>query len=112
MAKPLAGYPQSNGAKRESVVPISGSASYVAVVTGTPPTGGQSVPASAFGLKFFDHIAGGLSDDGQYIVTATLKGSPGKATSAILLWAVAHTGAEAANGDYSARSVALRAIGY
>lgn len=111
MARPLAGYPQSNGGKIESVVPISGSATYVQVTTGSPPTNGQTIKASQFGMKFFDHVEGGLTDDGQYLVVATLQGSPGKQQTARLIWIIAHTGAEAANGDYSARSVAIRAIG-
>jgi hypothetical protein len=112
MSRPLAGYPQSEGGKIGSVLPISGPTSYTQVTPASPPTGGQSIKASQFGMKFFDHVEGGLSDDGQYIAFVSLNGSPGKATTATVLWTIAHTGAEVTGAvNLSARSVAFRAIG-
>lgn len=110
MAK-LDGYPQSEGAKLGSVIEKTGPSSYTQVSTGSPPTGGQAVYASEFGLKYFDHVEGGLSDDGEYLVffTPAVDGKQ-PVTHGILFWMVAHTGVEA-SGDLSARTVRLRAIG-
>lgn len=90
----------------------AGPASYTQVSTGSPPTGGQSIPASAFGLKFLDAIIMiSLDKTGTNGVEPIIV-NPGGSTSAILLWFVAHTGAEAAgSANLSAISVVLLGIG-
>lgn len=113
MSRPLAGYPQSNGAKIESVMEVAGPSSYTVVTPGAPPTGGQTIYAKDFGLKFFDHVEVGLSSDGTYLGVVSLLGNAGKATSAILMWIVAAGGAEAAAmADLDAITLPIRAIGY
>lgn len=109
----LDGYPQPSGVRMESVIYKAGPSSYTQVVTGSPPTGGQAVNASEFGLKYLDHVEATLSDDGQYFVYFTPKVT-GKApvSAGILMWVVAAGGAEvAAVANLSARQVRLRAIG-
>jgi hypothetical protein len=111
---PLAkGYPQSNGAKRESVITKAGPTSYTQVTPGNPPTGGQSVEAVEFGLKYIEHVIGGLSDNGQYEVRlAAGIADPVGVKTYVMQWCGASSGAEAAGGtNFSGRTVRLRAIG-
>lgn len=95
-----------------SVIEVTGPTSYTTVTAGTPPagpTGGQSVPASTFGLKFIEEVIGGLDESGTYNVLAT-PGPNKDATSVTLMWITAHTGAELASGDihtYTARIMAF-----
>jgi len=90
----------------------TGPTSYTQVSTGATPTGGQSIPATAFGLKYLDAIICiSLDSTGVYGVEALIT-KPGGATTAILLWYVGHTGAEAAGAtNLSAITVALLGIG-
>jgi len=90
----------------------TGPSSYTQVSTGATPSGGQSIPASAFGLKFLDAIICiSLDSTGAYGVEAIIT-KPGGSTTAILLWFVGHTGAEAAGStNLSAISVVLLGIG-
>lgn len=107
------GYPQPSGARMESVIYKAGPSSYTVVTTGSPPTGGQTVEASEFGLKYLDHVEATLSDNGQYIVYWTPKVT-GKASvsSGVLMWVTAAGGAEVVGTtDLSSRQVRLRAIG-
>lgn len=114
MASPFGGYPQAHGSKLVSVIEKTGPSSYTTVTTGTPPTGGQSVTASEFGLKYIEHVEGCLSDNGQYLVffTPTVSGKEG-VTSGILFWMTAVNGLEVvAQVDLSGRTVRLKAIGF
>lgn len=113
MSKLLDGYPQPAGAKMESVIYKAGPASYTAVTVASPPTGGQAVQASEFGLKYLEHVEGGLSDTGAYIVVFTPKiTGKGPVTSGTLMWITAVTGVEVAGAvNLSAKQVRLRAIG-
>lgn len=101
------------GDRMTSVVMVTGPASYTQVTVGTPPagpTGGQSVPASAFGLKFLNRVIGGLDNAGKYNVVATT--GPGASTSATLEWIIAHTGAEETGAvDLHTYTVKLTAVG-
>jgi len=101
--------------RKMSMVVATGPSSYTQVTAGTPPagpTGGQSIPASAFGLKFIDEIIGGLDNSGKYIVEGTTGAKPGGATSVTLMWIIAHTGAEESGAtDLHTYSVQLTAIG-
>lgn len=113
MAKTIDGYPQPSGARMESVIEKAGPASYVAVTPGVPPTGGQALQATEFGLKYLDQVTAGLDDEGQYLVFF----SPGVAgnqsvASGILLWMTAANGIEVGGGtDLSGHKIRLRAIG-
>lgn len=100
------------GNRLAGLITWTGPASYSQISTGSPPTGGQSIPATAFGLKFLDGIVLlGLDNTGAYGVEATVI-NPGKATSALLLWFVAHTGAEVSGAtNLSGSSVTLMGIG-
>ena len=60
MSRPLDGYPTSFGSSRASVEGITGPSSYTQVSAGTPPavaTGGQTIQALQFGLKYFDYLS-------------------------------------------------------
>jgi hypothetical protein len=109
----IRGFPQSNGARVESVMTKTGPASYTQVSVATPPTGGQTVEAKEFGLKYIEFLESSLSDDGQYQVFATPKVADAKGVSSwTLMWVTASGGAEvAAETDLSGRTVRLRAIG-
>jgi hypothetical protein len=112
---PLPTYPSSPGNKRWSIHGITGPASYTAVTPGSPPTGGQSVPATAFGLMNIGSAcctAG--SDDGTYYANVFLspfpKGGNG-APNIIVQWITAATGAEVAGAtNLSARTLRILAI--
>lgn len=122
----LQDYPQPFGNKRVSCWYHTGPASYAALVVGTPPTGGDSVSDTEAGLRYFDYIYGGISDNGQYRVEAIPSaGNPAQAQGAgqggtqgaqqrtwKLRWEVIATGAEVAGAvNLSARTVRLFAIG-
>lgn len=107
-------YPSSIGNKSISVIDHAGPSSYTQVSTGTPPTGGDIVQASEFGLKWLDAVLVEGSDNGQYDgTTFPLAGQFQPSTSVALLWVVAHTGAEANSAtNLSARTMRLVGIGY
>ncbi len=109
----LDGYPQSIGAKRESVIKVTGPSSYTQVSVATPPTGGQVIDAAAFGLKYIESAEGSLSNNGQYGVRVIFDNNPKQGVTSIrLLWFVASTGAEAAgSADLDALTVRVRATG-
>lgn len=113
---PLPLYPSPPGNKNWSLHGIVGPASYTAVSPASGnPTGGQSVPASSFGLGSIEAawvVAG--SDDGTYYAHIFL--SPyekgGGSPSIIVQWIIAATGAEvAAAFNLSARTLRVMAIG-
>ncbi len=109
----IAGFPQSTGAKRESVIEWAGPASYTQVTPGSPPTGGQAIEARDFGLKYLEHVSAQLDNTGAYtaLFTPTASGARG-VTAGILIWIVAAGGAEvSAETNLSAKKVNLRAIG-
>lgn len=71
--RPFDGYPDSWGAQRASIFGHAGPASYVQItsVPGTVPvTGGDTVQAVEAGMKFFDKVEGGQTDDGAFTVRA------------------------------------------
>lgn len=114
---PLQGeYPAPPGNKPVSMADIVGPASYTVITTGATPTGGQTVLASAFGLKMLEYVWASMgSDDGQYIGRCYLNpfydGMP--SPSVLLQWVIAATGAEVtAAVDLSGRKIRLFAIGY
>lgn len=98
--RPFDGYPDSWGAQRASVFGHAGPASYVQIVSvaGTVPvTGGDTVEAVEAGLKFFDKVDAGQSDDGAFSVRAIpvtpsqLVGGPSRTYK--LQWIANFTGA-------------------
>lgn len=106
--RPLEGYPTSHGSQRVSVFPHTGPASYtqVTATAGTVPcTGGDTVQAVEAGIKYFDSVSDGVSDDGAFaveaipitasnpssIVSSALSGIP--TTSWKLRWVARFTGA-------------------
>ena len=121
MSRPLDGYPSSIGYQLAVVQGVAGPSSYTQVVTGTAPavaTGGQTIRAVDFGLKFFDFVVStGLEDDGinrvECIPGAPSGGGPAGACSTYTLrWIVVATGAEvAALVDLSTKVVRVLAIG-
>jgi hypothetical protein len=129
MSRPLSGYPQSCGAKQQSVFPHAGPASYtqVTATAGTvPATGGDTVKAQEAGLKYFDIVLAGTTSDGAFKVEAmsvtTSTGGAGATATWKLKWISNVTatvggqsqvaGTEAASlTDLSGESVRLFAIG-
>jgi len=109
----VADFPQGWGNRMVALVDHKGPASYASIVTGTPPTGGDSLTAAECGLKYISAVLGALSDDGQYAVDATMTvGAEGEVTKVILGWAVFNTGAQVtAATNLSARTVRLLVIG-
>lgn len=107
------GYPAPPGNKYESVLCLEGPKSYTQIGVASPPTGGQLITAAQFGMKYFDYISGGMSDDGQYLAFVTLMTTDKRGvTSARVFWMIAHTGLEVTGTtDLSARVVRLRAQG-
>jgi hypothetical protein len=110
----LNGFPaQGIGDRVISVVDHKGPASYASVVTGAPPSGGDSLTAAECGMKYIEAVFAGLSDDGTYNVEAspTVSGG-GAATSAVLMWITANTGAQVgAATNLSARTIRCLVIG-
>jgi hypothetical protein len=104
------------GDRMISSITVTGPTSYTTITAGTPPaapTGGQSIPATAFGLKYIDDVMAGLDQSGTYNVLAipSMPSSGKGATSVTLMWITAHTGAEVASGNLSTFTVGLTAIG-
>jgi hypothetical protein len=120
MPRPLDSYPDSWGAQRVSVVGVQGPASYTQIVAGTPPavaTGGQTIYADEYGLKYFDYVGPQLSDSSAYRVECIPGeqsgiGPKGTCPSYTLRWVVVATGAEAAAElDLAAEFVRLLMVG-
>lgn len=113
---PLQGeYPAVPGNKLWSIAELTGPESYTQVTPGTPPTGGQEILASAFGLKFLEHVWVSMVDrTGAYIAHPISPASPGQpATSVTVVWIVAAGGAEVAGAvDLSGTTVRIMALGY
>lgn len=109
----LDGYPGAQGHKIESVIEVVGLNPYVVITPATPPTGGQSILAAAFGLKAIDFCESSGSDNGQYDVRVFYpNGSAAKASPSVTLqWVTAATGIEAGAVDLSTRTIRLRAVG-
>ncbi len=100
------------GDRTIALIRHTGPTSYTAISVASPPTGGDSVPASAFGLARLESVIGGLDDTGAYHAVATLAGKQ-EATAAQLMWKTAVTGAEVSGAtNLSAKSVFLIGIGY
>ena len=109
-----ADFPQSFGSKRAQIAFLTGPASYTQVTTGSPPTGGQKLLATDFGLKYIAQAFGGVSDDGQYevVLTPAQAASSPDPASWIAIWKVAHTGAEASGAtNLASRTVRIFLIG-
>lgn len=119
MSRTLDGYPQSFGSSLVSVNGIAGPSSYTAITPGTAPavaTGGQSITARQFGLKFFDYVVAGLSDSAVYRVECipgarSGLGPRGATASYTLRWVVVATGAEAGAIDLSSEIVRIYVVG-
>src|SRR5215467_8560245 len=68
-------YPKVPGDQYESIIDVTGPASYTPLVPGTPgppvtpPTGGQRITAQDFGLLALDLVVSmGSTDGGHYVV--------------------------------------------
>lgn len=106
-------FPQNWGNKTVTILQHTGPASYTAVTGGATPTGGDTIPASAFGLSRIEAIfVVGLDNTAVYQVVPGLDGAM-EATLARLMWKTAATGAEVAGSTVlSAKTITLMAIGY
>lgn len=118
--RPLDGFPTSWGSNRASVMGVQGPASYTQITPGVPPavaTGGQTIYAKDFGLKYFDYVVAGLSDSGAYRVECipgdrSNAGPKGACLTYTLRWVVVSSGNQAAGlADLDAEYVRVLAIG-
>ena len=117
-ARPFRNFPTSWGNIRTSVVGHAGPVLYTVGTFNTIPiTGGDTVYASEFGLKFLVGVIPlGMSDLGTYFVKAVpiTDSDVGNVagTSYKLIWYVQATGVEAAAIDLSGQTVRLLGIGF
>ena len=107
-------YPAPPGNKKTSIIDVVGPASYTQVTPGTPPTGGQLISASEFGLINIESVYASGSDNGQYEVVVIqdphFLNNPSGGVR--LLWKVAATGAEVVGATpLSTQLIRLTAIG-
>lgn len=117
MSRPKEGYPDSFGAKRASIFPVNGPASYTQYTA--PSTGGQDVVVSGpSGMKMVDFVQGAVTTDGVHRAevvqyeAATVNGVPVANAQIVLKWYVVATGAEVAGAvDLSTKTVYLLAFG-
>ena len=108
-------YPAVPGNKKECILDLYGPASYAPIVIGTPPSGGQVINASQFGLQYIEYVEAMSSNDAQYDLTVTITpqtmNRPG--TGVIVGWYVASgRGQVAAGTNLSNRWIRLLATGY
>ena len=121
LIRPLDGYPDSFGSHRASVFPHKGPTSYQQMQPGSPVAipvdDGDTVEAVSAGLKYFEYVSAGLTDDGLYeVVAVPLSNSlynPGAPqTTYGLVWYTVNTRTQVAyNVDLSGSTVRLFALG-
>lgn len=120
MARPLDMYPDSTGAHRESVFPHAGPTSYAQMQPGSPVAvpidDGDRVEAVEAGMKLFDYVSGGITDNGLYEVVAvplSITNNPGGSTATYgLVWYSINTRTQVTDGtDLSGSTVRLFAKG-
>jgi len=108
MAGNLPDYPAPPGSNNWCVATVAGPVLYAVISTGSPPTGGQTILASTFGLTNFNYVQGSASDDGQFGVRVIYPGNPQTGVpSVILQWFTLATGAEIGAVNVSANTVRL-----
>lgn len=109
----VAGYPSPPGNKQFSELKVDGPTLYTVISTGSPPTGGQTINASDFGLVSLEGlIVLSNSDNGQFGVRPiALKPDIQGCPAYTLQWFTLATGAEVGAVNLSARSVRLLGIG-
>jgi hypothetical protein len=77
-------WPASNlGALQGGKIKWAGPTSYTQVTPGSPPTGGDQLPASDFGMGFVSQIIGGITDDCSFRVEGVLLAG---GTKVLLRW--------------------------
>jgi hypothetical protein len=110
----IRGFPQSDGAKIESVLDHIGPASYTQVSTGATVTGGDVVSAAAFGLKWLDYVDASMDSTGVYTPLPIINAAdPIERTQVTLRWMTASGATEAAAlANLSSSHVRLRAVGW
>src|SRR6266851_3203010 len=105
-------FPISIGNRKLSCITLTGLNPYVAVSGGSPPTGGQALAASQFGLTYLDAVFCGLTDGGVYTAVWTPTSSTTNGVkSGILMWTTSNGGAEVGSVDLSAKTLRVTAIG-
>lgn len=110
----LDGYPRDVIGKRLSVATHAGPAAYAVVVPGSPPSGGDTLRASEFGLKSFDAVLPMTDDTGTYTGYAVFPNGIGvPSPTCILEWFhIGSTGLEVTVGtNLSARKMRILAWG-
>lgn len=121
LIRPLDGYPDSFGSHRASVFPHKGPTSYHQMQPGSPAAipvdDGDYVEAVSAGMKYFDFVVGGITDDGLYEVVAVpfsnslyQAGAPNPYYG--LVWYTINTRTQVTDGvDLSGSTVRLFALG-
>lgn len=78
------------GNRRMTAGLLTGPASYTQVTPGSPPTGGQALSASQFGLLYLDLVLFTANDTGGFTAVWTPKSvTPQGVTAGIVAWWVA-----------------------
>lgn len=118
MSRPFRNFPTAFGNIMTSIVGHAGPVLYTVGSFGTIPiTGGDTVTAREFGLKFLVGVVPlGMSDTGEYYVqpvpiTDSDSGNV-TGTSYQLIWYVQATGVEAGAVDLSGQTVRLLGFGF
>ncbi len=73
--------------------------------------GGETLPASVFGLKCIDQVIVSASNDGTYFCAPRFTKKGGGNASFLLIWYVSATGAEAGAIDLHTSNVRITVIG-
>lgn len=104
-------YPKQPGDQPWSIIDVTGPTSYVPLAPGTPPTGGQVINASDFGLQAIDVVMAQGSSDGRYSGMIPSGVIGGDSTTVRLAWVNVAGGQAAAASDLSPLHMRLLAIG-
>lgn len=106
-------YPAPPGSQLESIATHTGPNPYVPIAVASPPTGGDTLEAVEFGLKFFDSVEVlGTDATGHYTAQAVWdKGITEQPSSVKLLWLVATNMIEVGSVDLSSITLRIRATG-
>ena len=99
------------GNRRMTAGLLTGPTSYTRVTVASPPTGGQAVSASQFGLTYIDAIFATASDTGAYTADWTAKSiTPQGVTAGTLIWRTATTPIDEVGGGTNLSAKYLRVV--
>jgi len=110
----IKGFPVTIGGKTFSAIDHTGPASYTAVTTGAPVSGGDVIVAATFGLRFIEAVECTMDNTGVYDPDPILSAADAVPRTQITLrWFTAAGRAEVAGAtNLSASHVRIQVIGY